>query len=122
MSANLTSLTNSSATAAALPFAAEASSLLFVAVILFCGSVFERVFRTSPLLGQIVAGLLLGPSLWNVVPHPTAVALLGKLGVMLLVVESGLSVDHRQMRRVGLRGFWPRPAGWCSRWPGRCSS
>ena len=111
MSANLTSLTNSSATAAALPFAAEASSLLFVAVILFCGSVFERVFRTSPLLGQIVAGLLLGPSLWNVVPHPTAVALLGKLGVMLLVVESGLSVDHRQMRRVGLRGFLAAASG-----------
>lgn len=43
----------------------------------------------SPIIGQIAAGVVVGPALFDLVPHVEALKLLGKLGVMLLVVESG---------------------------------
>lgn len=43
----------------------------------------------SPIIGQIAAGVVVGPGLLDLVPHVEALKLLGKLGVMLLVVESG---------------------------------
>lgn len=60
--------------------------LLFVVWIteLACGRA-----AISPIIGQITAGVVVGPALLDLVPHVDALKLLGKLGVMLLVVESG---------------------------------
>lgn len=60
-------------------------------------------------LGEIVAGVLLGPSLLNVLGWPlfheeglaTAVGHLANLGVILLMFIAGLETDLGQMRRVG---------------------
>ena len=90
---------------AAAPFVNEAKVLLLATALVLFSVLFERCFRTSPLLGQIVAGLVLGPALLDWVPFPTAAALLGKVGVMLLVVESGLSVDVGGLRKVGCRAL-----------------
>lgn len=43
----------------------------------------------SPIIGQIAAGVVVGPGLFDLIPHVEALQLLGKLGVMLLVIESG---------------------------------
>lgn len=45
--------------------------------------------NVSPIIGQVAAGLVLGPALLDLVPYVEAFQLLGKLGVMILVVESG---------------------------------
>ena len=42
---------------------------------------------------QVIVGALLGPPMADVVPQPAAVALVGQLGLVLLVVESGLEVE-----------------------------
>lgn len=60
-------------------------------------------------LGEILAGVLLGPSLLNVLGWPlfheeglaTAVGHLANLGVILLMFIAGLETDLAQMRRVG---------------------
>jgi hypothetical protein len=39
---------------------------------------------------QIVAGCILGPAVLNIIPFVDALRLFGKIGVMMLVVESGL--------------------------------
>ena len=57
-------------------------------------------------LGELVAGLLLGPSLLGVVPaagQPGAemITVLAELGVILLLFEVGLETDLREMARVG---------------------
>eukprot|EP00752_Nemacystus_decipiens_P016265 g14545.t1 len=57
----------------------------------------------SPIIGQIAAGVVVGPALFDLVPHVDALKLLGKLGVMLLVVESGLAVDIQDVQRFGAR-------------------
>ena len=58
----------------------------------------------APLVGEIVVGMLLGPS--GLVPTlpdyaVRAVFLVGDLGLVLLVIEGGLSVDVPSLRRVG---------------------
>lgn len=62
-----------------------------------------RRVNASPIIGQIAAGLVVGPALLDVIPFVEAFRLLGKLGVMILVIESGLSVDLHHVRQFGVR-------------------
>ncbi|CAN0354651.1 unnamed protein product [Ectocarpus sp. 12 AP-2014] len=59
--------------------------------------------NVSPIIGQIAGGLVVGPALLDLIPHAEAFKLLGKLGVMILVVESGLAVDIQDVRQFGAR-------------------
>ncbi|CAM9980890.1 unnamed protein product [Ascophyllum nodosum] len=59
--------------------------------------------NASPIIGQILAGLIVGPALLDLIPFVEAFRLLGKLGVMILVIESGLAVDVADIRRLGIR-------------------
>jgi len=56
-------------------------------------------------LGELIAGVLLGASVLNVVPHDGAlhdvIALLAEIGVVILLFEIGLETDLRAMFRVG---------------------
>lgn len=67
--------------------------------------------KISPIIGQIAAGLLVGPALLNLIPHVEAFSSLGKLGVMVLVIESGLAVDGQEIRNVGVRAFFAAATG-----------
>jgi Kef-type K+ transport system membrane component KefB len=68
------------------------------------GELAERVGQPS-VLGELIAGVLLGQSVLGVVPSfgPTADFLhaLAELGVVLLLFEIGLETDLREMFRVG---------------------
>lgn len=64
-----------------------------VAVLLATAWVLERLCTlagASPLLGNLFAGIALGPALSDWFPFVPAFQALGTLGVMLLVLESGL--------------------------------
>lgn len=67
--------------------------------------------NVSPIIGQIAAGLVVGPALLDLVPFIEAFRLLGKLGVMVLVVESGLAVDVGEIRRLGVRASFAAATG-----------
>lgn len=58
----------------------------------------------APLVGEIVAGMLLGPSGASLLPTYAndAVNLVGNLALVLLVMEGGLGVDVDSLKRVGL--------------------
>jgi Kef-type K+ transport system membrane component KefB len=64
----------------------------------------------APLVGEIVVGLLLGPDGANFLPEPEAIVLVGNLGLCLLVMEGGLSIDLDTLRSVG-RVVTPLPGG-----------
>lgn len=68
------------------------------------GELAER-FGQPAVLGELIAGVLLGSSLLGVVPTegPAAevVHVLAELGVLLLLFEIGLETDLREMFRVG---------------------
>jgi Kef-type K+ transport system membrane component KefB len=79
-------------------------------------------FRQPAVFGEILAGLVLGPTVLNVLAWPvftpadggsagaqSLLPLVGDLahvGVLLLMFVAGLETDLEQMRRVGRVAFW----------------
>ena len=70
-------------------------SFIFGEIAYYCG--------IPPLVGQIIAGFLLGPPLANYVPFPKAMVLLGDLGLILLLVEAGVELDVALVKEAGIR-------------------
>eukprot|EP00965_Chrysotila_dentata_P055655 1846333-Pleurochrysis_carterae.AAC.1 len=59
------------------------------------------VMIQAPYVGEVLVGMVMGPGLLNLIPHPSAVMLWGEVGLMLLVVEAGLDVDLQVTGMVG---------------------
>lgn len=82
------------------------NDLLLVLALVFivakiCGELFERIGQPA-VLGELIAGLLLGPSLLNVFdPAHPVLHFLAELGVIILLFEIGLETDLRRMLKVG---------------------
>lgn len=72
----------------------------------FSGELFERIGQPA-VLGELVAGVLLGASVLGIVPTAPGdplteiVSLLAEVGVLILLFEIGLETDLKQMFRVG---------------------
>lgn len=60
----------------------------------------ERV-RLPAVLGEIIAGVIIGPSALGLVKPSEVLAVLGELGVILLLVQVGMETDLRELGRVG---------------------
>ena len=94
---------------------------LIIAVAKIAGALAVRIGQ-PPVFGEILAGLLLGPTLLNVLGWPLFVPSasggepasgllaivrdLAEIGVMLLMFIAGLETDVAEMRRVGRVAFW----------------
>lgn len=79
--------------------------LLDIAVILLAAKVAaelcERI-RVPAVVGEIVVGVLIGPSLLGWIPsHSEPVSALAELGVLLLLVQVGMEMDLAELGRVG---------------------
>ena len=57
------------------------------------------------LVGEIVAGIILGPPLLDFVPNATAWVMLGEIGLVILVLEAGIDIDVSTLGLIGTRGF-----------------
>jgi Kef-type K+ transport system membrane component KefB len=57
------------------------------------------------LVGEIVAGMVLGPEALDFVPYADAFILLGQIGLVLLVLEGGLHIELTTLRVVGPKAF-----------------
>src|SRR6188474_311180 len=64
------------------------------------GALAERV-RQPAVLGELVAGIVLGPSLLGLVPLSAGIYLLAEIGVLLLLFEVGLETDLEELLAVG---------------------
>ncbi len=56
-------------------------------------------------LGEIVAGILIGPSALGLVEPSDALRVLAEVGVIVLLAEVGLEMDLNELRRVGRASF-----------------
>ena len=72
---------------------------LVVSVALACGLFFER-FKQPAILGYILAGILLGPSLLGLVHDRAAVESLAELGILMLLFLIGMELDLRALKEV----------------------
>lgn len=68
-------------------------------VALSCGLVLARL-RQPAVVGYIMAGVVLGPSVLGLVHNEESVALLAELGVLLLLFVIGMELSLRSFRRI----------------------
>lgn len=80
--------------------------LLDLAVLLFTAKAFGIVAKklgAPEVVGQIAAGLLLGPAILGFVEETDFLAQMAEIGVMMLMFEAGLETDLKKMRQTGLK-------------------
>ncbi len=68
-------------------------------VALSCGLIMARL-RQPAVVGYIVAGVVLGPSMLSLVHNEESIALLAELGVLLLLFVIGMELSLRSFRRI----------------------
>lgn len=73
-----------------LPFFTNLLILLVTAR--FIGELFER-FKQPAMIGEIIAGIILGPSLLNFIHRTEDIKVISELGIFLLVIIAGLEID-----------------------------
>lgn len=86
------------------------SLLVIIVVARLAAEVAQRI-NIPPVLGEIIAGIIIGPSVLKWVDPVTHIAvadmvlLLGEIGVILLLLQVGLEMDLGELGRVGRSAF-----------------
>jgi len=78
--------------------------LLEIAVVLMAARLFGEValhLRAPPIIGEIVAGIVIGPSLLGWVDPSDPFKLLAEIGIILLLFEVGLETDLERLVSAG---------------------
>jgi len=75
-------------------------------IILIAAKIFAEVFaflRLPSVLGEVIAGIIIGPSLLGIIVPDTTFYLLAEIGILLLLFEVGLETDVGQIVKVGVQ-------------------
>ena len=78
--------------------------LLQIAIVLLSARLFAEVavyFHIPPIIGEIFAGIIIGPSLLGWVDPSDAFRLLAEIGIILLLFEVGLETDIQRLVEAG---------------------
>ena len=73
-----------------LPF--FASLLLLLAVARLFGEIMERM-KQPAMIGEILAGIMLGPSVFNFIHRTEELKVISELGIFLLIIIAGLEIN-----------------------------
>ncbi len=74
--------------------------------ILITAKLFAEVFaflRLPSVLGEVIAGIIIGPSLLGIIVPDATLYLLAEIGILLLLFEVGLETDVGQLVKVGIQ-------------------
>ncbi len=77
---------------------------LYLMAMLLTARLFAEVaarLKAPPVIGELLAGVLLGPSLLGWISPSEVIKLLAEIGIILLLFEVGLETDVRQLARAG---------------------
>ncbi len=83
-----------------LPFIVNLLILLLAAKVM--GELAER-FHQPSMIGEVIAGVILGPSLFNVIAAPGEIRVIGELGVFMLILLAGMEIEVEEIRNA-IRG------------------
>ena len=81
---------------------------LELAVILIVAKLFGYIATKAKMpgaLGQLIGGMLIGPSILNIVSYSEGVHLISEMGVVLLLFLAGLETDVEEFKKVGVPSF-----------------
>lgn len=83
--------------------------LLDLALILLSTKVLgilTRKFQMPQVVGALLAGLILGPAMLNVLSETEFLTRLSELGVIVILFTAGMGTDLRELRDAGKSGFF----------------
>ena len=83
----------------------EYKFLLDIAIILAMTKSFSLVskkFNMPPVVGALIAGIILGPVVLNVVSPSDSVLNLAEVGVVVLMFQAGLETDIDELKKSGI--------------------
>jgi Kef-type K+ transport system membrane component KefB len=83
-----------------LPFIVNLLILLLVAK--FLGELAER-FKQPSMIGEVIAGVILGPSILHIIPDVGEIKVIAELGVFMLIVLAGMEIEVEEIRN-SIRG------------------
>jgi Kef-type K+ transport system membrane component KefB len=87
---------------------------LYLAILLFfarlIGDIFIK-FGIPSVLGEIFVGVLLGQSVFGIIPLSDVMRLLAEIGIILLLFHIGLEADLKQLKKVGFSALAVASAG-----------
>ena len=82
--------------------------LLTIAIILLCTKIFgltsERVHMPQ-VVGALIAGVLVGPSVLNWVGETDFLVKAAELGVIILMFNAGMDTDLEELKKTGFASF-----------------
>ncbi|OAI17569.1 cation:proton antiporter [Methylomonas koyamae] len=78
------------------------------------GELFARL-QSPAVVGELLAGVILGPSLLAWLEPSQVIKLLAEIGIILLLFEVGLDTDIRQLAKTGLKALFVAVSGFV--WP-----
>jgi Kef-type K+ transport system membrane component KefB len=70
------------------------NSLVFLATVWIAGKTASSLFRMPALVGEIMAGILLGPPLADFVPNPHGWVIIGEIGYVICILNFVLFLLH----------------------------
>lgn len=82
--------------------------LLDLAIILLCTKLFglaTRKVQMPQVVGALLAGIILGPSVLGVVSETDFISKLAELGVIVLMFQAGLETDFKEIKKCGKASF-----------------
>lgn len=68
-------------------------------------SLVSRKFNMPPVVGALLAGIILGPVVLNVITPTNSVLNLAEVGVVVLMFQAGLETDIRELKNSGFPAF-----------------
>jgi Kef-type K+ transport system membrane component KefB len=85
-----------------------ATEVLFISVVIILVATrilgeFSQRFRMPPLVGELAAGIIIGPYVLKLVTPSASLNVISDLAVFFLMLLAGLQMDPREIRKAGLR-------------------
>ncbi len=87
---------------------------LYLLIILLTARLFAELatrLQAPSVIGELFAGVVLGPSLLGWIEPVEAIKLMAEIGIILLLFEVGLETDVKRLARTGMKSFIVAIAG-----------
>ncbi len=75
-------------------------SILFLLIVVWVAGELSKRVSLPPVLGELVAGLVIGPPMLNLIGYTEGLDMLAKLGMFFLMFYAGLETDPKKLFRV----------------------
>lgn len=85
--------------------------LMVILLVARLGAELFARLQSPPVVGELLAGVLLVPSLLGWLAARPVIKLLAKIGIILLLFEVGLETDIRQLAKSGWRALFVAVSG-----------